>query len=77
MSMWLWLTLWVLFVVAAPHSIVFFMTMRWHERNIVLVRRDDRERFMRRWQSPPWYVRYTARILQHPLDPPQDYRPGA
>lgn len=72
--MWLWLALWVVCTVALPNTLVFWMTLRWHERNIVLHERDY-QRFMRRWEAPPWYVRYTARILNHPLDPPHEYRP--
>lgn len=59
----------ILFVVALMATVIFSASLRWHERNIDLGQRNPRL-FMSRWESPPWYVRITARVLQHPLDPP-------
>jgi hypothetical protein len=58
----------VVLTISVPHTITFWLAGRWHAQNVNLVR-EDRERYRVRVASPPWYVRYSARILRHQLDP--------
>lgn len=58
----------VVFTISVPNAITFWLAGRWHAQNANLVR-DDRDRYRARVASPPWYVRYSARILRHQIDP--------
>lgn len=56
----------VLLTVSVPNTVVFWLSGRWHGRNVNLVR-DDPDRYRARAASPPWYVRYSALVLGHRL----------
>lgn len=58
----------VVLTISVPHTITCWLASRWHAQNVKLVR-EDRDRYRARVAAPPWYVRYTARILRHQIDP--------